>query len=333
MVKKFFLVLIIFLCLGIGFFIFINKSNKDKNIIENEENSSTKYGISGYVPTSYPDSSILEIVNYWKDVNKYSQIYGIHVNWSDLDTIKKLSKNYKGDIYVLLGFQNPDDWKNTDKVKGNIDEIIKIKNVKYIGVGNEINLINKTFPKNFGDFKTQFIDINKYIDEKYPNVKTFTTFQYDSLIGKAKLMNIESKSEINIVKDFEEYVDFVGFTVYPFLQNKSVSRIPSEYFTEMQNSTVKPIAITETSWPTKKIEDKSYKFDEEEQKKYYEMLKEVNSKTKFLFVNTIFFNDLTDWRNGRKSQNELFDSLGIRFNNGDEKASFSVWNSLLPSNQ
>jgi hypothetical protein len=296
------------------------------DVIDKDNTSGTKYGISGYVPSNFPNSSISDLNIYWKDINRYSDIYGIHLNWNEVETALNLSKNVKGDTYVLFGFQTPSDWKNSGKVIENIDRILKEReNIKYIGIGNEINLIQSKYPKEFSTFKSEFKKIAIHVNTKYPDVGLFTSFQYDSLLGKAKLMSINQKSSLSLVKEFESDVDFVGYTVYPFLEYGDVKSIPATYFSDLESISTKPYAITETSWPTQDLKFKDFNFSEEMQSEYLKKILGLPDSKSLLFINIVFLNDIADWKSGNSSKNPLFDSLGLRYNSGQEKQAFYIW--------
>lgn len=295
-----------------------------------EQFNRTKYGVSGYVPTNFPNSSLSDLKEYWKDINTYSQIYGIHVNWGEVDNAIQLSSNVKGDVYVLFGFQTPDDWENTQKVISSIDTLLqKRKNIKYIGIGNEINEIERKHPREFSKFKSEFEKISQHMRITHPEIGFFTTFQYDSLLGKAKLMNVKNKGNVGMVNEFKDNVDFVGYTVYPFLQYNDVTSIPSNYFSDLESISNIPYAITETSWPTQELNGSDFVFSESMQEQYIRKITDLPESDSLLFLNIVFLNDIVDWEKNGNTKDILFDSVGIRYNDGKEKSAFKVWSEFV----
>ena len=63
-------------------------------------------------------------------------------------------------------------------------------------------------------------------------------------------------------------------------------------------------------------------------KKYLKILKSFieKSSTYIEFVNWLYMNDITDWKDGDSpTSNELFETVGFRYNNGEEKKGSSFW--------
>jgi hypothetical protein len=303
---------------------------KPKSLITND--NYPLLGISGYVPNNFPKSNLFDIAGYWKNIKNEAQIYGIHANWNEVNTINSLSKNSNLPVELVLGFQDPSDISKKEEVKKNIDEILtKNKNIKYLGIGNEINIIFDKYPKSKSEYISTIIEISKYVKSKYPSVKTFTSFQYDALRGKAKLMGIKDrKVSFNDVLALEKEFDLLAFTAYPFLEYGDVKSIPKEYLEELNSLNIKRIGITETSWPTQSkislLKDLKYSFNESMQAEYLVFLKERVSKISNLeFMNIAFMNDIVNWENDGNSKNPLFDSVGLKKNNGKTKLGYSTW--------
>lgn len=330
MIKKYIAIFlgITLLVLLLGF-LFLPKKVPQQSEIETK---GILLGISGYVPTNYPSPSIFDMSVFWKEINRY-QIYGIHNNWEEVETIGKLSKTAKLPVDLVIGFQVPSDWSKNSQVIGNLRKVLdENSNIKYVGIGNEINIIQKTYPKDFPKFISSFKEISLFLKNEYPRIKVFTTFQYDALRGKSMILgNGYSKVNWEILKNFDDNVDFYGFTIYPFLQYKSVNEIPKEYITEIFSKTDKQIAVTEVGWPTQSniVELKSQKFvfNQEEQASFYKLLEgRLADSNRVLFITTPFLNDLVDWTKNDNTGSPLFDSIGLRSNLGQPKQAFSVWN-------
>ncbi|MCC7289643.1 hypothetical protein IT417_00075 [bacterium] len=327
--------------------LFKNKSeleNRDSTLNNQSTDVIQPYllGVSGYVPPHFPTPSPTETFNYWQELDEYAQIYGIHVDWKSIDTIDALASQTSLPVELVLGFQRPEEWvSEIDALKVNIAQILnKHKHIKYLAIGNEINLLKTKYPNEFQYFIFMLKDISLYIKKTYPDVKFFVTFHYDSLRGKAFLMSkaSDNKAQMDLIDKIEPYVDVIGFTVFPFMEYKTPDDIPEGYLTELSKYISKPIVITETAWPTqskfsaknKALSDAGYAWNESQQVGYYELLREKAGMLRDIeFINTIYLNDLRNYKQISAKEQPLFDSLGIRYNDGSEKPASEKWKNWL----
>lgn len=299
------------------------------------------FGISGFNPQYFPNSSQGEIETFWEEVNDYSRIYGVHVNWNDLQVLKLASDYYNHNVSLVLGFQDPQNWaENVDDLVKTVDSILsEHSKVKYLFIGNEVNLLYLEHRAEFPGFLLAYEKVYQSVSQKYPEVKIGTVFQYDALRNSAKLMPNISKDQFELFNEFNGMMDVVGLTVYPFFNYSTPQEIPESYFLDLQAYVDMPIAVTETGWMSRTSFGEGFEHlvedgttgSEQEQVQYLSFLQDLieNDKYKVEFINWAFLNDITEWQDGENSNLDLglvlFDSVGLRMHSGQEKLIWDEW--------
>lgn len=257
-------------------------------------------GIAGYSPIGFPNSSEEQIKQYWKDINKDSEIYGVHADLSNTSLLEMASKNLNIPISLVISDK---DISDLTKIYEVIDKNPKIM---YLGIGNEINNLTVEEYTNFlNEAKIKFPKIK----EKYPKLRIMTVFQYESLLDK---------NNIDMLKDWEPIVDVLGLTVYPHLKYPFPREIPSDYF----SSITKDFVITETSWPSNinsfSGKNKMFNSDEKEQEEYIQWIFSIKNNKRIQYINWLFLNDI-------QSTDPLFQGAGLRNSDGTVKPAFQMW--------
>ncbi len=309
--------------------------------------SSTNFllGISGFAPRNFPDQNAADIVEFWQTIHTTSEVYGIHIDPADSGQITMASAQAGQPLEVVLAYQDPAQWNSTGRSKLLAQaEVILSANpaIKYLAIGNEVNLLQEKFPLQFPDFEENYRKLYQQLKYDFPEVKIYTVFQYEALLGKGILTGITRKSEIQLLDDFEDCTDLIGLTVYPSLDYKSPKGIPANYFKQV-SATGKLLAITETGWPSrqsyggklKALTDQGYTSSENGQTEYLNTLVSQANKGGFEFVNWLNLDDPAEWKNGDDGVPgfELFDSMALRDHSGKAKKVWSVWESLFDPQQ
>jgi hypothetical protein len=300
-----FLIGILVLVLGVSLFLLLPRNGKNNDKCLNEQ----CLGISGYSPVGFPNSTEEQIKEYWKDINKYAEIYGVHTELSSTSLLDMASKNLNIPISLVISDK---DLSDLSKIYEVLDKNPKIM---YLGIGNEINNLPEEEYLNFlNEAKIKFPKIK----EKYPNIKIMTVFQYESFIGKGYLTGKNNPNNLDMLKDWESLVDVYGFTVYPFLDYRTPREIPDDYF----GNITKDFVITETSWPSAinlfNGKERLFNTDVNEQKEYVEWFFSIKDNSRLRFVNWLMLNDISDI-------DPIFQGAGLRNSDGSIKPAFGVW--------
>ncbi len=302
-----------------------------------------KIGISGFSPVNYPDFDAIEFSQYWQTIQESVEVFGINTDWRDTDQINAAAQNHSGDISLVLGYQDREEWGNeVENLIGKVSDLMsRYPQIKYLGIGNEINILRDNFPDSFPKYKADYIKTYTDLKAQFPSVQIFPTFQFESLQGNAYLLygEIEKDANWDLLTEFDEYMDLVALTVYPYLDFREPKLIPENYFTQVKEVVDKPILITETGWMSRetyggelsRLNSKGYTGSEVEQAKYLERLAELASNSNVETVMWTNLNDLFDWQEGDSPEHEykLFDSIGLHYNDGRRKLAWDLWLNLL----
>ena len=161
-------------------------------------------------------------------------------------TLAKLSGQYSFTPVIIVDFPNLSD---ENEFVATVSNFVKQNNIKYIGIGNEVN-----FDNNPVDFETGMAIFNKTYDaikSSSPDTVVFTIFQYEKLNGLQGGLfggtDNPSASQWNLLSQASK-ADAIGFTTYPGLVYNNPPDLPLDYYSRISQYTNKPIIFTEVGW-------------------------------------------------------------------------------------
>lgn len=338
---------IVFLCF-VGLLI-LNKLNStelnESQEIPREIDKSTPErgffkGIAGFTPANFPNFREEDQIAYWNDINANAEIYGVHIELENENLLKLARQKASLPLVLVLGFQEKEKWENhSDYAEQVLSLLDTSPNIMYLGIGNEVNLIAQESPKEFEQYKQAYIQVYKKIKNEYPDLKIFPTFQLEAMNGQAYLMSgtETTPTQWDLFKSFEDYIDLAVFTSYPYFTYETPLEIPDDYFSTVEEIVNKPLALTETGWMSRQTYGSTYKYIEEqgytgsetEQVEYLTRLENLIQNSNFEFIDWVFLNDVSDWEeNTDPNQFPLFDSVGLRYNDGEAKDVWYQWQKL-----
>ncbi len=187
---------------------------------------------------------------------------------------------------------------------------------KYLAFGIEVNLLYEKSPANFTKFVSLFNTTYDAVKSVSPNTTVFTIFQYEHMLGlKGGLFGgANGSSEWNLLNYFNKS-DIFGFTTYPGLVYGNVSKMPSDYYSQISMHTRKRIAFTEIGWQSGNIQ--GWSNNESTQAafidRFYKLSKPVN-KTMELW-SFMFDQNVT----------APFNTMGLFYINGTAKLAWNAW--------
>ena len=223
---------------------------------------SFEMGTAGFIPRHYPNSSQDDWQDLFEhDAASYGGIYGVHidpagkVNEDGILEQAQLAFKQVRDVEPYIAFSvnyedGPFTHERGEELKRAAVAIAKKYQPKHISLGVESN--------SFYLFQQETFDLYvQYAREAYdeikavsPDTQVMNNFQLERMKGKTSLTGQEFEHNWHIISKFEGKMDLVSFTVYPFLEYKTVAEIPDDYLAEIRRHTSLPIMITETGWPT-----------------------------------------------------------------------------------
>jgi len=248
-----FLVIIIALVLG---FVLLSVLHKPQPQISNSSSNSsqpaststgTLKGVS-LSPISYSGSSFTSFFPVATDAVGAISWGG---DWHQLAqdnsapaTLAKLANQYSYTPVIIVDFPNA---SNESQFITTVSNFVKNNNIKYLGIGNEINLKSTSdLTSGLGIFNATYDAIKKIS----PDTVVFTIFQYEDLNGLqgglfGKTNNLPTQWNL---LDEASKADAIGFTTYPGLVYSNPSDIPGDYYSRISSHTSKPIIFTEVGW-------------------------------------------------------------------------------------
>lgn len=124
-------------------------------------------------------------------------------------------------------------------------------NLKYLGLGIEVNTLAEKSPSDFNDFAAFFSEVYDAVKARSPNTKVFTVWQLEKMKGLNGGLfggvNDPTKAQWDLLARFPKS-DLTVFTTYPCLIYKDPVEIPAGYYTEISSRTAKAVGFTEIGW-------------------------------------------------------------------------------------
>jgi len=298
-----------------------------------------KIGTAGFVPRNYPNSSNNDWEDFFNEIPKLGKVFGDYVTWNSLPykngipeqihTAVQVCKQNGMTPVIAIGYDinEVSEGYFDENSQAYLDVILTTVNLyhlEYLAIGVEVNILYvKKSPEIFDEFVSFYKDAYDRVKQASPDTKVFTIFQLEHMKGAAYLTGLEHPPQWELIKLFDEKIDIVGFTVYPFLGYTSVESIPADYYTEIANHTSKPIAFTEMGWPSNLSLVNS---SEQEQVRFLlNLLESVSEINIELFIQS-FLHDT------HFSENYIFDTIGLKKNDGTEKLIYNYWLALKKLN-
>ncbi len=193
-------------------------------------------------------------------------------------------------------------------------EFIEEYDLKYFGIGVEVNVFAKKNPEDFEEFVIFYNEVYEEIKKVSLETKVFTVFQLETMKGSDMWGLEENEPSWEMIDLFKS--DVVGFTTYPGLFYKDVSDIPQDHYSEIKLHTSKPIVFTEIGWHSEAFPE-GWESSEEEQaefvEKFFEWTKDLNKEI-------VIWSFLYD-----PDTIKPFDSMGLINSDGEKKEAWVVW--------
>ncbi|HRK97929.1 MAG TPA: hypothetical protein PLE43_05545 [Alphaproteobacteria bacterium] len=278
------------------------------------------------------------IVSWWDYIRNESKGKKIFVTINPLNFERDglaLYANEKDDDQPL-----PDDWKNlsldSDKVKtaylSYAEEIISYWNPDYLAIGVEVNI---SVSKNLKTWR-EYLALHKFIytklKERHPQLPVFATVQMEHFNG----LNEDAKGKEDIQKrevgELMKYSDIAALSMYPYASEEI--KFNSHYLDGIRTYK-KPMAISETGWPSKnfKVFFFPIKGSPQAQYNYLKTLLTIANRDHFLFVinwTNVDYNKMLDqlpWLMKEIAKSWVYNGLWNK--DFEEKPALDVWQHYL----
>jgi hypothetical protein len=191
----------------------------------------------------------------------------------------------------------------------------------YLALGVEMNLYYEKNKEDFDNFRTLYAEAYAAVKEKSPGTMVTTTFQYEDLQGLLPRED-EHFPSWQLVKSFDEHVDFVGISTYPSFAFPSAAAIPGSYYTALRAFTDKPIAITEMGYASTAGAHGVNSGTEEEQEAF---LRRALEEAEAMNMPFAIWLAIWDPAYARDTAFSPFQSIGLLRESDEPKLAWAVW--------
>ncbi len=234
----------------------------------------------------------------------------------------------------------PKDWQklalNSPQVKeaylNYAENVISYWNPDYLAVGIEVNIsLNKN--KKIWE---QYVDLHKYIYQnlkvRHPNLPVFATIQMEHFNGQADEAEGNEELQKKQVGALMTYCDIAALSMYPY--SNEGFKLTRNYFDDIK-SFGKPIAISETGWPSEKYNILIFpiKGSKKGQAEFLATLLEIGMQDQFVFVINwvnVDYNKMLDklpWLLSQIAKSWVYDGLWDK--DFQEKPALKIWQTYL----
>jgi hypothetical protein len=303
-------------------------------------------GVAGLIPRNHPNSTDEDWVNMYEILPETGKLLGIYTAWSDspetegnipevIDVGFDLAPRYGFTPVAALSYfhetsecrtvpslnlSDPDQREMAIQVAVRIAER---HHPIYLALGVEINNYYVENPSDYHNFVTLYFDTYDAVKAVSPETLVFPIFQYERLRGGEFFTgDNQEQAQWDLILQFGDRLDLIGFTTYPYLLYDKPSDLPNDHYTKIINHTSKAIAFTEIGWPSKSMNfapESPFGGSEEEQTAFVHRFFELTKGLNLELVMWSFPNDIDP------NLNPAFTSISLRHNDGREKPAFEIW--------
>lgn len=277
-------------------------------------------GVAGFVPRNYPNSSGDDWEDFFHELPEVGELFGVYVAWDDTAQIHTAMETGLVPI-IAIGYQIENVDENYfdeygEAYRDAIQEVVETYRPSYLAIGVEVNALKyRVSNQTFNDFVSFYKNAYDMVKEINPETRVFTIFQLELMKGAARLTGLHPEPHWEVIDAFENKLDLVGFTVYPFLEYEHVDDIPDDYYREIAEYVDAPLAFTEMGWPSN---SSIVNGSEEDQITF--LLGVINA-TRHLNVELMLYSFLHDAPFGV----EPFETIGLKTNDGRKKMVYNYW--------
>ncbi|MBD3232115.1 MAG: hypothetical protein GF315_00155 [candidate division Zixibacteria bacterium] len=286
-------------------------------------------GIAGIIPRNYPNSTEEDYLLFTEEAKLVAEYVGPYAPWDDPGVTEGIEfvQYHVADVkpLIALGF-NMDSVevgyfeRVRDSYREAVLEVVSDYQPEYIAVGVEVNrLIVEKSRDIFDEYVETYLHIYDAIREIDTQTKIFATFQLEYMKGAAYLTGMEFEPHWDALESFDEKLDLVGLTVYPFLEYSTVSEIPDGYYQEINQYIDKPVIIAEMGWLSQDV--LTVEGSEQEQVDFVvDFLEASEDLNMELMMYSFLYEPI--------GVEPLFSSIALKTNDGEEKEVYSYWRAL-----
>lgn len=296
---------------------------------------SFKMGTAGYVPAGYPEPS----TEQWQDFFQhgaagYGELFGVHIDPGGEagpdgvpDQVTLAFEQVQGvEPYVAFAVSHehgPFTAARAEELKRAAVATAEKYQPGILSLGVESNSLYLFEGESYDRYVAACREIYDAVKEVSPHTLVMNNFQLERMKGETALTGQDFEPNWALISRFEGKLDLVSFTVYPYLNYRTVSAIPDDYLAEIQEHTDLPVMITETGWPSQDTAS-GVQGSEDAQVDYLLKLTGQANQVNAEAVIWVFPHDADFGIAGG-----IFDHISLRHNDGSPKKGLAYWQALL----
>jgi hypothetical protein len=205
----------------------------------------------------------------------------------------------------------------------------------YFAIGIEVNVSINDAPETWTAYKELHKHVYTELKALHPSLPIFATFTHSHMKG---MDGADKDTQRKEIVELLAYCDLLGLSAYPYGWSywPSGKEDPvSESFFDVPLSFGKPIAVTETGAPSQNFKALgiNYKFTEDYQYQYIDLLLRKANEYKFAFVvnwTSIDFEKLLDvFPKEAREIGMIWAYTGLQRSDGQPKKALSLWDTYL----
>jgi hypothetical protein len=261
--KKLLITLIITILVFFGFyiaFIYLSKGNITDNTTIAFEEGLIRDTFELPIQSRSYKIGVSSDIKYIKDIIAVSEIINLNISAYDLTAIDELLSTTKADVNLIINVEDDLRVGYSQDLSKKIDFYLETyKQIKYLSIGSSVNLTYRDDNKKYSTFISEYVKIYDELKKNHPSVKIYTTFQYESLIGRATEYYSNSDwNQIKFLDDLSGKLDLIGINMLPIINYPNPNDIPLNYL-EPLIKYGKNIALVQNSWPARDLMNKEGK--------------------------------------------------------------------------
>lgn len=192
---------------------------------------------------------------------------------------------------------------------------------EYLALGTEVNATYERNPEGYFAFIDAYREAYRAVKEASPQTRVFVTFQYEELLGVVPELPPHAP-RWSLIRDFAPELDLVGLTSYPSFAYPTARKVPVEYYSQLRQHTDLPIAFTGVGFASGVGRAGVNASTEPEQRRFLQRLLEDAFAMQSPLLVWFAAEDLGFAAN---PPYDLLRSIGLRFEDGAPKESWTVW--------
>ncbi len=186
---------------------------------------------------------------------------------------------------------------------------------EYFSLGNEINDYFYFHPEDLEEYLSLYDEARAAIKTASPNTRVFVVFSLNHMI---------ENNQFDLLGTFDDRVDLIGLTSYPWQQYDNPAGIPGDYYSKLGEYVNKPIAFTEIGWPSSQEQESSGQEQAEFLVRFLELTKGMDLE----MVNWLFLHEPELSGMPALITHSGTSTISLKNADGSQKEIYSVWLAL-----